>query len=198
MTTRRRRRGHDRGAVALVALVVALVIIGEVRTHLADAAGIVVLAAVCAVALAGVRVRAQRRARTTRVALARNLDQLRALTPAAFETTTADVLGAHGWRLAVVGGAGDEGADLTGTDAEGRPAIVQCKRYSADHLVGSPTVQLAIGARTIYRAERVLVVTSAAFTKPARALAAREHVDLLDGPALAALAASAQSPAPAS
>ncbi|MDA8265177.1 MAG: restriction endonuclease [Actinomycetota bacterium] len=188
----RRRNKFDIDAVfGLVTLVVVVGIISAARTHAVAAAvvGIVIMAA----AMAGLvlRLRSRRRARWARITLARNLDRLRELTPAAFEQAVGDVLNAHGWHLSLTGGSGDEGADLAGKDPSGQRTIVQCKRYAATHGVGSPTVQLALGARTIHRAERVLVVTSSGFTAPARSLARREGIELLDGVTLVSLAQTA-------
>lgn len=190
---RRRRKTHD-GAVLGVVVVVGIVV-AEANTHRAVLTGLGAVFVGLVVAALAVRTLIRHRAKAARLATARSLERLRGLSPTAFEATSAEVLGSHGWHLSVNGGTGDEGADLVGTDPEGRHAIVQCKRYGAGRLVGSPVVQLAIGARSIYRAERVLVVTTSGFTEPARKLADREGVELIDGPALVHLA-SPTTPSP--
>ncbi len=194
MSTRRRRRRRKTQHGALLAALVVLALVAVANAHSAAATGRGAVVVGLVLAAVAARFVIRRRAKAARLATARSLEQLRGLSPAAFEATTAEVLGLHGWHLRVNGGAGDEGADLVGSDPNGRRVIVQCKRYSAGRLVGSPVVQLAIGARSIYQAERVLVVTTSGFTEPARKLADREGVELIDGPALVHLASPPATP----
>jgi restriction system protein len=82
-------------------------------------------------------------------------------------------------------GAGNLTPELTGLDPEGRSVVVQCKRYAPGARIGSPVLQTFIGTMTVHhRAERGLFVTTAGYTRPAVALAARHGAALLDGEAL--------------
>jgi restriction system protein len=110
------------------------------------------------------------------------VDDFLEMTPREFETAVGRILGRHGYRLEVTGGPGDLVADLTGTDPQGRPAIVQCKRYAPEHPVGSRDVQLliAMGVRH-HRAERLVLVTTSNFTDPALDLADQHGVTLISG-----------------
>jgi restriction system protein len=111
-----------------------------------------------------------------------SVDEFLAMTPREFETAVGQILGRQGYRLAVTGGPGDLAADLAGTDPDGRPTVVQCKRYAPGRPVGSRDVQLliAMGVRH-HNAERLLLVTTSDFTDPARDLADEHDVELISG-----------------
>jgi hypothetical protein len=110
------------------------------------------------------------------------VDDFLDMTPREFETAVGQVLGRHGYRLRLTGGPGDLAADLTGSDPDGRPTVVQCKRYAPGHPVGSREVQLliAMGVRH-HQAERLVLVTTSDFTDPARELADEHDVELIGG-----------------
>jgi restriction system protein len=76
---------------------------------------------------------------------------------------------------------GDFGADLVITRRKKR-MVVQAKRWSKN--VGVQAVQEVNTARSMYRAEGALVVTSGGFTRAARKLAASAGVELWDEPEL--------------
>ena len=111
-----------------------------------------------------------------------SVDEFLSMTPREFEVAVGRILGLHGYRLALTGGPGDLAADLTGTDPDGRPTVVQCKRYAPGHPVGSRDVQLlmAMGVRH-HKAERLVLVTTSDFTDPARDLADEHGVELISG-----------------
>jgi len=111
-----------------------------------------------------------------------SVDEFLAMTPTEFEAAVGRILGRHGYRLTLTGGPGDLAADLIGTDPDGRPTVVQCKRYAPGHPVGSRDVQLlmALGVRH-HKAERLVLVTTSDFTDPARDLADEQGVDLISG-----------------
>ncbi|WP_245973678.1 restriction endonuclease [Euzebya pacifica] len=113
------------------------------------------------------------------------------LTPTEFEEAVADILRCNGWKdVKVQGGAGDRGADVIGTDPDGRRVVVQAKRYAASNKVGSQDVQVLIGSQRIHGAERAMIVTTSGYTAAAVELADEfGDVDLIDGRALGRMAA---------
>lgn len=113
------------------------------------------------------------------------------LSPAEFEEAVASILRRNGWKdVKVQGGSGDLGADVIGTDPDGRRVVVQAKRYAASNKVGSQEVQVLIGSQRIHRADRAMIVTTSGYTAAAVELAGEfGDVDLIDGQALGRLAA---------
>lgn len=189
--SRRRRRRSKSASPFLFVILVLIVVVGSIlAAFIRVTHGLIVFALIPGALLYVVfRGRRRHRIRRRRLRMATDLARLRSLSPGEFEHVVATILGAQGWNLKVVGGAGDEGADLIGWDPDRRRALVQCKRYADGHPVGSATVQLVIGARSIHRVNRVLIVTTSRFTAPAQRLAAREHVELIDESSITRLAA---------
>ena len=97
--------------------------------------------------------------------------------PIAFEHRCADILRRAGWDARVVGGSGDQGADVV-AERDGKQMIVQCKRYSRP--IGNKAVQEAAAARAYYRAHLAAVVGTAPFTDSAHDLAKATDVILTD------------------
>jgi restriction system protein len=189
------RRKQAINPVGLAVLMAILVVYGAAVTAFRATHGLILIPIALTVpAVIGYKVKRRRALRTARLRIASDLGRLRALTPSEFEHVVATAFGASGWKVRVVGGAGDEGADLIGTDPEGRRTVIQCKRYAQGQSIGSPVIQLVIGARAIHRAERAVVVTTSHFTEPARRLAGREHVELIDATAVTKLAQPALTP----
>lgn len=180
--TRKRRATHRPPLLAVGAVAFALFALATERPDVVPA----LVAAAAALGTAALLLKLRRRPRRPK---ARSLGQLLALSPADFEDAVAVILSRRGYRdLRRVGGAGDLGADLVGRDRQGRSVIVQCKRYAPGARVGSPALQSFIGMQTTHhRAERGLFVTTAGFTAPAVALAARHGVTLIDGAELSRL-----------
>lgn len=116
-----------------------------------------------------------------------------------FELAVAAVLRAYGYDLRRVGRSGDGGVDLTGTDADGRKVIVQCKRYGRDYKVGSPAVQSFIGAVVTQGAYRGIFVTTSTYTRQAheQVMTSPIAVSLVDGEQLTQMAAVAAEQATA-
>ena len=143
----------------------------------------------------GRRVAARRAAEQARlrVETARHIGPLLTGSGPEFELAVADVLRAHGYDLERVGGSGDRGVDLVGTDAEGWKVVVQCKRYGPDNKVGSPAVQSFMGTMFNQEAEHGIFVTTSTYTRQARELAAssRTSVLLIDGRQFTQMAAAA-------
>jgi restriction system protein len=90
-------------------------------------------------------------ARQAHLARLQTLSGLHSLSPTEFEDAVAEMLTAYGYRGVLhTGGAGDLAADLICIAPDGRKAVVQCKRYAPDNLVGSPVLQTFIGMVTVH------------------------------------------------
>ncbi len=98
------------------------------------------------------------------------------MTPAEFEQWCATALARSGWRTRMVGGSGDQGADVI-AERGGRRAVIQCKLYQSP--VGNRAVQEAYAAMTHYSADVAAVITSSGFTPSARRLSATTGVALI-------------------
>lgn len=92
-----------------------------------------------------------------------------ALDPDAFEQAIADLCARDACQDAeVVGGACDLGADVLAVAPDGRRIVIQCKRYGADHKVGSQDLQRFGGTCfTVHEADVAALVTTSDFTAPA-------------------------------
>jgi len=106
---------------------------------------------------------------------------------AQFEERLAGLFDAMGYRVERTGRRGDFGADLV-VERGGVRVVVQAKRY--ERPVGIEAVQQAIGATRHYGADEAMVVTSAACTPAARALAASNEVRLVEREELVSLLAA--------
>jgi restriction system protein len=93
-----------------------------------------------------------------------------------YELHCAHVLRKCGWTAEVMGGSGDQGADIIAERGRTR-VVIQCKKYSKS--VGNKAVQEAIGGQAMYRAHAAAVVSNAPFTKGAEELARMTKVLLL-------------------
>ncbi|WP_333744359.1 restriction endonuclease [Streptomyces ardesiacus] len=91
------------------------------------------------------------------------------LDPDEFEEAIADLCRRDGCvDVEVVGGAGDLGADVLAVAPDGRRLVIQCKRYSPDHKVGSQDLQRFGGTCfTVHGADVAVLVASTGFTAPA-------------------------------
>lgn len=116
---------------------------------------------------------------------AMTVEQLYALSPRAFEHYVAELFERRGYAVEVRGRAGDLGVDLALTRADGRRAIVQCKRYR--HMIGPEIVRELFGTMIHERAAHGFLVTTADISEGARAWAADKPITLIDGRTLAAL-----------
>ncbi|MFD3728768.1 restriction endonuclease [Streptomyces sp. NPDC058671] len=83
-----------------------------------------------------------------------------------------------------VGGAGDNGADVKGTDPAGRRWVLQCKHRrdgAAGAAVGSPDLHVLNGTgRPVHGGDVVVLVTNGRFTRPAREFARSQQLHLVD------------------
>lgn len=114
-----------------------------------------------------------------------SVDELYALSPRAFEHFVGELFERRGYSVEVRGRAGDLGVDLALTRADGRRAVVQCKRYR--HQVGPDIVRELFGTMVHERAFHGFLVTTAEISDAARQWAADKPITLIDGAALAAL-----------
>ncbi|MEU9253694.1 restriction endonuclease [Streptomyces sp. NPDC048270] len=98
-------------------------------------------------------------------------------------------------QVEVVGGAGDLGADVIATTAEGLRVVIQCKHYGEGNRVGSQDLQRFGGTCfAVHEADVAVVVTTSAFTAPAAEYAAACDIVCVDGDALAAWTESRTPP----
>ncbi|WP_405807343.1 restriction endonuclease [Streptomyces sp. NBC_00210] len=86
-----------------------------------------------------------------------------------FEEHIAGLLRRDGCSAVVVrGGGGDRGVDITGRTPDGRPLVVQCKRFAPHNSVTSPDIQKFLGAaKVLHKADVALYVATCPFTREA-------------------------------
>ncbi|WP_368733171.1 restriction endonuclease [Streptomyces alkaliphilus] len=129
------------------------------------------------------------------------------MTGTAFEEFVAGLCRRDGCtRVRRVGGARDDGVDITGLLPDGRSFVVQCKRYSQRRAIPGSAVRELIGALTHAGADVAVFVTTTRFTAHALETARANgvpvvHRDLLGHwcagatlPALIALDGAGQGP----
>ncbi len=102
-----------------------------------------------------------------------------------FEVAVRDLMRRDGAHDAVrVGGAGDNGADVKGTDPAGRRWVIQCKHRRdgvAGAAVGTPDLHVLNGTgRPVHGGDVVVLVTNGRFTAPARQFARSQRLHLVD------------------
>ncbi|MEU2391899.1 restriction endonuclease [Streptomyces sp. NPDC007369] len=83
-----------------------------------------------------------------------------------------------------VGGAGDNGADVKGTDPAGRRWVIQCKHRrdgATGTAVGTPDLHVLNGTgRPVHGGDVVVLVTNGRFTAPAVKFARSQRLHLVD------------------
>lgn len=113
-------------------------------------------------------------------------EQALQLSPSQFEEYVAQRLFARqGYAVENTPDVGDGGVDIVVTDAQGRRAVVQCKRYR--NTVGEATVRDLYGAMIHHDAGMAYLVTTANISDAARRWATGKPIDLIDGARLEAL-----------
>lgn len=120
------------------------------------------------------------------------LAQLATLTPEGFEEFVAELFEALGYTVEVVGGTGDQGADLL-VRRGSLLAVVQCK-YHSKGVVGSPELQKFLGTIQHTRGQKGFFVTTRTFSLSAEKFAAEHPIELIDGPRLVELVQQALGP----
>ncbi len=187
------------GLVLVLSAVIAAIRWAEQHPEAARLIGFLAILAVVAavglvlrVRLRAAAFRAEQEAR--KAALERHISSVDGLTGPQFERWFARLLNRSGFTdVRVCGGAGDLGADVIATSPRGDRAVFQCKRYRKN--VPSRHVQQFAGTcRAIHRADIAAIVTTAGFSQPARDLARRLGIVLVDRAALAAWAADHAPP----
>lgn len=113
------------------------------------------------------------------------LPQLDALHHEDFEFAVRDLMRRDGCDDAVqVGGAGDNGADVTATDPLGRRWVIQCKHRQDGALgsaVGTPDLHVLNGTgRQLHGGDVVVLVTNGRFTAGCEPLAKSQKLHLVD------------------
>ncbi len=119
------------------------------------------------------------------------LQDLQALDPLAFERYVGQLFALEGYEVEYTPPSGDGGVDLLLRRA-GRSrsldrkqvALVQCKRYTSAHSVGSPELRQFSGALRRALAYEGYFVTTSFFTPAAQDWARSEGIHLIDGLAL--------------
>jgi hypothetical protein len=106
--------------------------------------------------------------------------------PVIFEKFVAHLFRQRGYQVKRRGGRGDHGVDLEMRQANGKKAVVQCKRYSSN--VGPDVVRELFGVLIHERAAHAFLVTSADISASARQWASDKPMTLIDGEALLKLA----------
>lgn len=104
------------------------------------------------------------------------------MSPGEFEEYLADLCVRDGCtRVQVVGGTNDHGADVLYVDPNGRPGLIQAKRYAPGNSVGNEHVQIVNGTYRDYHAcAHASIVTTSHFTQAAQAFAKRVGIRLVD------------------
>lgn len=159
-------------------------------------AAVVILAVIRPRRLAGLFHGADRIAAAlpARSALPRQLtaEAFHRLSPGRFEHAVAELARDDDTMHAtVVGGSGDGGADVLVKRKDGSNVLIQCKRYKKGNNVPSRDIRDANGAYwDLHGCHRAVIVTTADFTKDAKATNARlrQQVRLVNGADLAAWA----------
>ncbi len=193
------------GLVIGLGLVVRTVrgIVGWAERHpgAARLVGFLLILAVVAAAGAVLRVRqhaaaARAEQEARKAALERHISSADGLTGPQFERWFARLLARSGFTdVEVCGGAGDLGADVIATSPRGDRAVFQCKRYGRNRNVSSGEVQKFAGTcRAIHGADIAAIVTTAGFSQPARDLAHRLGIVLVNRASLGAWAADHAPP----
>jgi hypothetical protein len=112
------------------------------------------------------------------------LERLRTLSGLDFEKHVGELYKRLGYDVELTRAGGDQGIDVIATSPQQRIGI-QCKQWR--DVVGNGGVQEAIAGRAYYNCSHAAVICTSTFTQPARDLAERANVQLIDGHAYAAM-----------
>jgi restriction system protein len=120
------------------------------------------------------------------------LAQLASLDAESFEEFVAELFEALGYEVEIVGGSGDEGADLLVRRRDGLCAVVQCKFHKG--VVGSPLLQKFLGTVHHTKSHKGFFVTTSTFSLAAEKFAADNPIELIDGARLVEFVRQALGP----
>ncbi|MCB9422220.1 MAG: restriction endonuclease [Ardenticatenaceae bacterium] len=129
-----------------------------------------------------------RRKRPYQPAIITEITNLQVLSPGDFEKYVGQLFRQKGYRVKLRGSKGDLGVDLELTRADGKQAIVQCKRYH--NTVGPKIVRELYGTLIHEQAAHAFLVTTADISDAAREWAQFKPLTLIDGETLIKIAAS--------
>ncbi len=132
-----------------------------------------------------------RQRRQIRPLAALSIEDMVALSPAAFEQYVAALFRQKGYQVKLRGRSGDKGVDLELARAGGRHAIVQCKRYR--HTIGPDIVRELFGTMIHERVHHAFLVTTADISDAARQWAKHKPMTLIDGATLVSIASALNS-----
>lgn len=116
------------------------------------------------------------------------VDELYALSPSEFEQYVARLFRQRGYRVKVRGRSGDLGVDLELRQANGKTAVVQCKRYRST--VGPEIIRELYGTLIHERAAHAFLVTTADISEAARDWVRGKPITLIDGETLVKIVGS--------
>jgi len=118
---------------------------------------------------------------------AQTLAYLRQMDPTAFEYYIANLFRKLSFKhVKVMGGSGDRGVDVVAYKKKEK-YVIQCKRYHQNKKVTSPELQQFVGSIQIYKADKGIFVTTANYTKEAKAIAKQQNIHLINETELAKL-----------
>jgi len=119
-------------------------------------------------------------------ASAKGIEAIRAMSWREFETLVGEAYRRQGYAVEETGGGGaDGGIDLI-LRGKGQKVLVQCKQWKTVK-VGVKIVREMYGVKVAERSDRVILVSSGAYTPDAVAFARGKPIELVDGKALVAL-----------
>lgn len=128
----------------------------------------------------------EQEAERLRKTIALSLDELRSLRPQKFEDQIAQMFERLGYSVEQTPYSNDHGRDAILW--KGREKfLLECKRYGDSNQSGRPDLQKFHSAIVTDKAKRGFFVTSSGFSREAKAFAATEPIDLVDGPELVRL-----------
>lgn len=114
-----------------------------------------------------------------KLAKAKKLDDLKALSPQDFELVISKIFEAYGHKVNLVGGNSDHGIDIIITNKAGEKWVVQCKRYKGS--VGEPAIRDLYGTMQHEMANGAYLMTTGTFTRGALTWVADKPIILYDG-----------------
>lgn len=117
-----------------------------------------------------------------------DVDDLYALDPFEFENYVGTIFKKRGYRVKMRGKSGDLGVDIELRKANGKKAVVQCKRYKST--IGPDVVRELYGTMIHERAAHAFLVTTADISNSAYDWAVGKPMTLIDGTRLVKIAKS--------